>query len=67
MTNGVVRLVEDRSLLTVEQRDLGGLQHVAAAIALGRLDQEEGFDVAEDGEAEVARLAPVGRTAASPG
>ena len=52
ITNGRLRGVGDERLLAVEQRDLRGLQHVAAAVALRGIDEEERFDVAEDGEAE---------------
>ena len=52
ITNGRLRRVGDERLLAVEERDLGGLQHVAAVVALGGVDEEEGLDVAEDGEAE---------------
>ena len=51
ITNGALRRVGDERLLAVEERDLGGLQHVAAFVALGGIDEEVGFDVAEDGEA----------------
>ena len=47
-----LRGVGDERLLAVEERDLGGLEHVAAAVALGGVDEEEGLDVAEDGEAQ---------------
>ena len=46
-----LRRVGDERLLAVEQRHLGGLQDVGAPVALGGVDEEEGFDVAEDGEA----------------
>ena len=45
-------VIEHRRLLAVEQRDLRRLQHVAAAIALGGLDEEERLEVAEDGKAK---------------
>ena len=45
-----LRLIGDERLLAVEQRDLGGLQHVRPFVALGGIDEEVGFDVAEDGE-----------------
>ena len=48
------RRIGDERLLTVEERDLGRVEHVGAAIALGRFDQEVGLDVAEDREAEFA-------------
>ena len=47
-----LRRVRDEGLLAVEQRHLGRLQHVRAAIALSGFDQEEHFDVAQDREAE---------------
>ena len=56
ITNGVCVVIGHERLLAVEQRHLRGLQHVAAAVALGGVDQEEGFDVAEDGEAEVRHV-----------
>ena len=49
-----LRRVGDERLLAVEQRDLRRLQHVAAAVALGGIDEEERFDVAEDGEAQLS-------------
>ena len=49
---GALRGVGDVRLLPVEERDLGGLEHVAAAVALGGVDEEIGLDVAEDGEAQ---------------
>ena len=52
MTNGLCDVSETIRLLAVEQRDLGGLEHVAALVALGGVDEEVGLDVAEDGEAE---------------
>jgi hypothetical protein len=52
---GALRLVGHRGLLTIEQRNLRGLQDVAAAISLSCLQQEEDFDVAENRESEVGR------------
>ena len=52
MTKGLCVVSETIRLLAVEERDLGGLQHVAAFVALGGVDEEVGLDVAEDGEAE---------------
>ena len=48
-----LRGVGDHRLLAVEQRHLGGLEHVAAFVALGGVDEEVGLDVAEDGEAQL--------------
>ncbi len=64
-----LRRVGDERLLAIEERDLGCLQHVAAAITLGGFDQEEGFDVAEDGEAKggTGTWHRSRRTAAPPG
>src|SRR5207244_2835906 len=47
-----LRRVGHERLLAVEQRDLRGLEDVRARVALERLDQEEGLDIAQDGEAE---------------
>ena len=46
-------LVGDEGVLAVEERDLRRLHHIRSRVALRRLDQEVGLDVAEDREAEV--------------
>ena len=57
--------VGHEGLLAVEQRHLGRLEHVAAAVALGGFDQEERLDIAEDREAEsTGDLRRIRRTAA---
>ena len=48
-----LRRVGDERLLAVEERDLRGLEHVAAFVALGGVDEEIRLDVAEDGETEL--------------
>ncbi len=64
-----LRRVGDVRLLPVEERDLGGLEHVAAFVALGGVDEEIGLDVAEDGKAQLTRRPwrRNRRTAARPG
>ena len=51
-------LVTDRCELTVEQRDLRCLHDVASVVRLSRLQEEERFDVAEDGKADRGRRFP---------
>ena len=45
--------VEHARTLTVEERDFRSTHDVAAAVTLSRIDEEESFDVAEDGKADV--------------
>ena len=52
-----LRGVGDERLLAVEQRDFRRVEHVRAAIALSGFDQEVGFDIAENREAEVQTAA----------
>ena len=68
MTKGLCEVSDTMRLLAVEERDLGGLEHVAAVVALGGGDEEVGLDVAEDGEAErgPGRGGRTRRTAAPP-
>lgn len=48
--------------LTVEQRDFGCLENVGSRISLSCLNHEEGFDVAQDREAEAGSRAHVETT-----